>query len=167
MVVVLSHGHGKDWPSKYLSYCYCVVIIITNIVMNVIFYCSTPKILSSTYLSDHTKTLNYIRQTTEQRKRVRMGSKPRGWMLFLLFSPLVAILVIGILNFNDASAQGAQNPDQYVLRRIDIWGLFYRLMVAAFVVGSVVQGSIVYVCWRFRESNPKNRVRESLEGAHQ
>jgi heme/copper-type cytochrome/quinol oxidase subunit 2 len=53
------------------------------------------------------------------------------------------------------------------IRRIDVWGLFYRLMVAAFVVGSVVQGSIVYVCWRFRESNPKNRVRESLEGAHQ
>jgi hypothetical protein len=121
-----------------------------------------------TYLSDHTKTLNYIRQTTEQRKRVRMGSKPRGWMLFLLFSPLVAILVIGILNFNSASAQGqGQNPEQYVIRRIDVWGLFYRLMVAAFVVGSVVQGSIVYVCWRFRESNPKNRVRESLEGAHQ
>jgi heme/copper-type cytochrome/quinol oxidase subunit 2 len=97
-----------------------------------------------------------------------MGSKPRGWMLFLLFSPLVAILVIGILNFNSASAQGqGQNPEQYVIRRIDVWGLFYRLMVAAFVVGSVVQGSIVYVCWRFRESNPKNRVRESLEGAHQ
>jgi len=96
-----------------------------------------------------------------------MGSKPRGWMLFLLFSPLVAILVIGILNINDASAQGAEKPDQYVLRRIDVWGLFYRLMVAAFVVGSVVQGSIVYVCWRFRESNPKNRVREPLEGAHQ
>lgn len=96
-----------------------------------------------------------------------MGSKPRGWMLFLLFSPLVAILVIGILNFNNASAQGqGQNPEQYVLRRIEIWGLFYRLMVAAFVVGSVVQGCIVYVCWRFRESNPKNTVREPLEGAH-
>lgn len=131
------------------------------------FHCSTRKILSFTCLSGHTKTLNYIRQTTEQRKRVRMVSKPRGWMLFLLFSPLVALLVIGILNFNNASAQGEQNPEDYVIRRVDIWGLFYRLMVAAFVVGSVVQGSIVYVCWRFRESNPKNRVRESLEGAHQ
>ena len=96
-----------------------------------------------------------------------MVSKPRGWMLFLLFSPLMAILVIGILNFNNASAQGEQDPEDYVIRRVDVWGLFYRLMVAAFVVGSVVQGSIVYVCWRVRESNPKNRVRESLEGAHQ
>lgn len=134
---------------------------------NVIFHCNIQKILPSTYLSDHTKTLNYIRLTTEQRKRVRMGSKPRGWMLFLLFSPLVAILIIGILNFNNASAQGqGQNPEQYVLRRIEIWGLFYRLMVAAFVVGSVVQGCIVYVCWRFRESNLKNTIREPLEGAH-
>ena len=96
-----------------------------------------------------------------------MVSKPRGWMLFLLFSPLVAILVISILNFDNVSAQGEQDPEDYVIRRVDVWGLFYRLMVAAFVVGSVVQGSIVYVCWRFRESNPKNRVRESLEGAHQ
>ena len=95
-----------------------------------------------------------------------MGSKPRGWMLFLLFSPLVAILVIGILNFNSASAQGEQDTEDYVIRRVDVWGLFYRLMVAAFVVGSVVQGSIVYVCWRFRESNPKNTIREPLEGAH-
>lgn len=91
-----------------------------------------------------------------------MVLKPKGWMLILLFSPLMAIIIISILNFNNASAQ---NPEQYVLRRVEIWGLFYRLMVAAFLVGSVVQGTIIYVCWRFRESNPKNRVREPLEGA--
>lgn len=128
------------------------------------FHCGMRKISSFTELTGHAKTLNYIRRTTEQRKRVRMVSKPRGWMLIILFSPLVAILVIGILNFNNASAAGDQNPEQYVIRRVDIWGLFYRLMAAAFVVGSVVQGCIVYVCWRFGESNPKNRVREPLEG---
>jgi len=36
-------------------------------------------------------------------------------------------------------------------------------MVAAFVVGAVVQGAIVYVCWRFRESHKRNRIRE-IEG---
>jgi heme/copper-type cytochrome/quinol oxidase subunit 2 len=91
-----------------------------------------------------------------------MVLKPKGWMLILLFSPLVAIIVISILNFNNASAQ---NPEQYVIRRVEIWGLFYRLMVAAFLVGSVVQGTIIYVCWRFRESSSKNRVREPIEGA--
>jgi heme/copper-type cytochrome/quinol oxidase subunit 2 len=94
-----------------------------------------------------------------------MVSKSREWMLILLFLPLFTILVIGFLNFKPASAQSAQNAEQYVIRRVEIWGLFYRLMVAAFVVGAVVQGSIVYVCWRFRESNPKNRIREPLEGA--
>jgi heme/copper-type cytochrome/quinol oxidase subunit 2 len=95
-----------------------------------------------------------------------MVSKPREWMLILLFLPLFTIMVIGFLNIKPASAQSDQNAEQYVIRRGEIWGLFYRLMVAAFVVGAVVQGSIVYVCWRFRESNPKNRIREPLEGAH-
>jgi hypothetical protein len=162
-----------SWPRKRLTSIYTPIVaglsLRPNIVKNtnVLSICSTRILLSFNYLSGHTKTLNYIKQTTEQRKRVRMVSKPRGWMLILLFSPLVAILLIGILNFNNAWAQGEQKPEDYVIRRIDVWGLFYRLMVAAFVVGSVVQGSIVYVCWRFRESNPKNRVREPLEGAHQ
>ena len=42
-----------------------------------------------------------------------------------------------------------------VIRRVEIWGLFYRMMVAAFVVGAVVQGLNVYICWRFRESHPR------------
>jgi len=95
-----------------------------------------------------------------------MVSKSREWMLILLFLPLFTIMVIGFLNIKTASAQSDQNAEQYVIRRVEIWGLFYRLMVAAFVVGAVVQGSIVYVCWRFRESNPKNRIREPLEWAH-
>lgn len=42
-----------------------------------------------------------------------------------------------------------------VIRRVEIWGLFYRMMVAAFVVGAIVQGLNVYICWKFRESNPR------------
>jgi heme/copper-type cytochrome/quinol oxidase subunit 2 len=29
------------------------------------------------------------------------------------------------------------------------------MMVAAFIVGAVVQGLNVYISWRFRESNPR------------
>jgi heme/copper-type cytochrome/quinol oxidase subunit 2 len=94
-----------------------------------------------------------------------MVSKSRGWMLILLFLPLFSLLAISYLSFNYASAQGESDAEEHVLRRFEIWGLFYRLMVAAFVVGAVVQGSIVYVCWRFSESTPKNRIREPLEGA--
>jgi heme/copper-type cytochrome/quinol oxidase subunit 2 len=94
-----------------------------------------------------------------------MVSRPKGWMLVILFLPLLSLSVISYLSFNYAFAQGAADPEEVVLRRFEIWGVFYRLMVAAFVVGSVVQGTIVYVCWRFSESNPKNRMREPLEGA--
>ena len=75
----------------------------------------------------------------------------------LLFSPLVVIVLSSFENVF------AQESEQFVIRRVEIWALFYRLMVAAFVVGAVVQGAIVYVCWRFRESHKKNRLRE-IEG---
>jgi len=94
-----------------------------------------------------------------------MISRPKGWMLVILFLPLFSLLVISYLSYNYASAQQGTDAEGVVIRRVEIWGLFYRLMVAAFVVGAVVQGTIVYVCWRFRESNPKNRIRgEPLEG---
>ena len=44
---------------------------------------------------------------------------------------------------------------EYLDRTVVIWGLFYRLMIVAFVVGTVVSGMIVWLVLRFRESNPK------------
>ena len=46
-------------------------------------------------------------------------------------------------------------PGEYLDRRLEIWGLFYRLMIVAFTVGTVVSGMIVWLVLRFRESNPK------------
>lgn len=53
----------------------------------------------------------------------------------------------------------AQQAEELIVRRVAIWDLFYQGMVAAFVVGALVQGTLIYIYWRFRESNPKNRVR--------
>ncbi len=86
-----------------------------------------------------------------------MSPKSNLWLILLLFSPLVVIVLSSFDNVF------AQESEEFVIRRVEIWALFYRLMVAAFVVGAVVQGSIVYVCWRFRESHKKNRMRE-IEG---
>ena len=86
-----------------------------------------------------------------------MSPKSNILLLILLFSPLVIVI---LSSFDKVFAQ---ETEEYVVRRVEIWSLFYRLMVAAFVVGAVVQGSIVYVCWRFRESHKKNKVRE-IEG---
>mgnify|MGYP003289689082 CR=1 FL=1 len=58
----------------------------------------------------------------------------------------------------------AQQAEQLIVRRVAIWDLFYQGMVAAFVVGALVQGTLIYIYWRFRESNPKNRVRTQNQG---
>jgi len=49
----------------------------------------------------------------------------------------------------------AQDTGVSVLRRVEIWALFYRLMIAAFMVGAAVHGFFLYVSWRFRESNKR------------
>jgi heme/copper-type cytochrome/quinol oxidase subunit 2 len=86
-----------------------------------------------------------------------MSPRSNIWLLLLLFSPVVLVVLSSFDNVF------AQEPQEFVIRRVEIWALFYRLMVAAFVVGAVVQGAIVYVCWRFRESHKQNRIRE-IEG---
>ena len=86
-----------------------------------------------------------------------MSPKSNIWFIILFFSPLVVVVL------SSFDTVFAQEGEEYVIRRVEIWSLFYRLMVAAFVVGAVVQGAIVYVCWRFRESHKKNKVRE-IEG---
>jgi heme/copper-type cytochrome/quinol oxidase subunit 2 len=84
------------------------------------------------------------------------------WLMVLIISPLVVLLLS--LTVGHAFAQ--QSSTSYLDRRVEIWALFYRGMVAAFVVGALVQGSIIYVAWRFRESNKKNKPPTSVEGAH-
>ena len=44
---------------------------------------------------------------------------------------------------------------EYLDRRVEIWNLFFRMMTVAFVIGAVVSGTLVWLIWRFRESNPK------------
>ncbi len=103
------------------------------------------------------------------------------WLLIMIFTPVISIPFTSLAyDFEQpAHAQeseegqqqeqapaGESAPEDLVIRRVEIWGLFYRLMVVAFVVGAVVQGTIIYVCWRFRESNRKNKPREALEGLH-
>ncbi|HEU4443295.1 MAG TPA: heme transporter CcmC [Nitrososphaeraceae archaeon] len=69
---------------------------------------------------------------------------------------LVLIAVLTLLGLNSA-AFAQETTERYLSARIEIWALFYRLMVVAFVIGAVVMGTMTYVIWRFRESHPKNR----------
>lgn len=99
-----------------------------------------------------------------------MVSNSNMWRtLLILVLPIVVISILSVtipLAFGQTGTQqlhqsAAQN---YVLRRVAIWDLFYRGMVAAFVVGALVQGAVLYVSWKYRESN-KNTFppREPLE----
>ena len=69
---------------------------------------------------------------------------------------VIGYLSIFEINFIDVFAQEAE---ELIVRRVALWDLFYQGMVAAFVVGALVQGTLIYIYWRFRETNPKNKVR--------
>ena len=69
-----------------------------------------------------------------------------------LFLVLGILIIIPSLEY--ALAAGDE-PGEYLDRRVVIWNLFFRMMVVAFTIGAVVSGTIVWLCYRFRESNPK------------
>ncbi len=66
---------------------------------------------------------------------------------------VLAVLVV-IPSLELAFAAGDE-PGEYTDRREIIWNLFFRMMTIAFVVGAVVSGTLIWQCWRFRESHPK------------
>ncbi|MDA7942052.1 MAG: heme transporter CcmC [Nitrosopumilus sp.] len=54
-----------------------------------------------------------------------------------------------------AAFAAGDEPGEYLDRRVVIWNLFFKMMTVAFTVGAVVSGTIIWLIWRFRESNPK------------
>jgi heme/copper-type cytochrome/quinol oxidase subunit 2 len=71
-------------------------------------------------------------------------------LLIFIFSSMAVIGIQSVIQIVYAAEGG-----ETIIRRVEIWGLFYRMMVAAFVVGAIVQGLNVWICWRFRESHPR------------
>ena len=66
--------------------------------------------------------------------------------------------ILGLLFVLPAAEQvfaAGTTTGEYLDRIAVIWGVFYRLMIVAFTVGTVVSGLIVWLVLRFRESNPK------------
>ena len=85
----------------------------------------------------------------------------KSWLLLTIAS-LVTISLLSLAKY----ALAQESAENYVIRRVEIWSTFYRLMIIAFVVGAVVQGTIVYIIWRYRESNKKNQPKGTMESAH-
>jgi heme/copper-type cytochrome/quinol oxidase subunit 2 len=84
--------------------------------------------------------------------------------LVLILVPIATLTLLGV----DSAVFAQETTERYLSARVEIWALFYRLMVIAFVIGAVVMGTMTYVVWRFRESNPKNRedITPSAGGTH-
>ena len=64
---------------------------------------------------------------------------------------MATLFIIPTVSLAFAAESAGENID----RKAEIWNLFFRLMVVAFVVGGVIAGTMVWQVWRFRESNPK------------
>ena len=69
--------------------------------------------------------------------------------VFLVLAVLVVIPAV------ESAFAAGDAPGEYLDRRVLIWNLFFKMMTVAFVVGAVVSGTIIWQCWRFRESHPK------------
>lgn len=69
-----------------------------------------------------------------------------------VLAPLLIAFLIPIL-----APAFAQEAGEFVNRKIEIWALFYRFMTAAFVVGAVVTGVMVFIIVHFNEKNVKKR----------
>ena len=69
-----------------------------------------------------------------------------------LYFVLAILVIIPTVDYVFAAAE---EPGEYTDRRVLIWNLFFRMMTAAFTVGAVVAGTMIWLCYRFRESNPK------------
>ena len=67
---------------------------------------------------------------------------------------------IGNLPSIENALAAGDEPGEYLDRRVEIWGLFYRLMIVAFTIGTVVSGTIVWLVLRFRESTPTAKPTE-------
>ncbi len=69
-----------------------------------------------------------------------------------LFLVLGVLIIIPSIEYAFAAIE---EPGEYLDRRTLIWNLFFRMMVVAFTIGAIVSGTIAWLVWRFRESNPK------------
>ncbi|MGN6348972.1 MAG: heme transporter CcmC [Candidatus Nitrosocosmicus sp.] len=88
-----------------------------------------------------------------------MAFSSRTKLIIFILGSIAAIGISSVLQIVYAQESGAT-----VFRRVEIWGLFYRGMIAAFMVGAAVMGVWIYVSYRFRESHKRFRVSDSSTG---
>ncbi|MGI0074104.1 MAG: heme transporter CcmC [Nitrosotalea sp.] len=71
---------------------------------------------------------------------------------------LIALALVPQMHFAHAQLGQKVGEKQYINLRAEVWNEFFRMTTAAFVVGAIVSGTMIWLVWRFRESNPKNKA---------
>jgi heme/copper-type cytochrome/quinol oxidase subunit 2 len=71
---------------------------------------------------------------------------------------LVTLALVPQLHFVYAQVGQKESAKQYINLRAEVWNEFFRMTTAAFTVGAVVSGTMIWLVWRFRESHPKNKT---------
>ncbi|MDE1763696.1 MAG: hypothetical protein KGH88_05580 [Thaumarchaeota archaeon] len=80
-------------------------------------------------------------------------------MKTLIAVSIIALVALALIP-QIVHAQLAQQTSakQYINLRAEVWNEFFRMTTAAFTVGAIVSGTMIWLVWRFRESNPKNKA---------
>ncbi|MEM0030159.1 MAG: hypothetical protein QW572_04660 [Candidatus Nitrosocaldus sp.] len=74
----------------------------------------------------------------------------------------LSILVAAVAVLTMFSTVGMVYAQEEVVDRSALaWGLFYKMMTAAFIVGAIVQGILVYIIFKFKEKKVKARAEVS------
>ena len=71
-----------------------------------------------------------------------------------IFGVLLVFAILVIIPTIEYAFAAGDEPGEYLDRRVEIWNLFFRMMVVAFTVGAIVAGTMIWQILRFRESNP-------------
>lgn len=71
---------------------------------------------------------------------------------------IIALALIPQMYFAHAQLAQQTSAKQYINLRAEVWNEFFRMTTAAFTVGAIVSGTMIWLVWRFRESNPKNKT---------
>ncbi len=74
-------------------------------------------------------------------------------LLSLVLTPL---LLAGLIPILDSAF--AQESPKYLNRQAEVWGEFYRYMLAAFIFGAAFQSLIIYIVVRFRDKGRPQEV---------
>lgn len=77
---------------------------------------------------------------------------------FIMRNPSILAVVAVLTLLSTVSIVYAQ--ENVVDRSALAWGLFYKMMTAAFIVGAIVQGALVYIIFKFKEKKVKQSAVE-------